>query len=255
MKRLLHIVLAAVLIAALCLPVFADNTRGPRLVDSADILTDSEESKLSKRLDSISEEYKSDVVIVTVSSTEEKDAQNYADDYFDYNGYGFGSSFDGMLLLISTEFNDAAITTTGKGEKTLSDSRIDEFWDELGNNMSNHDYHAVCAVFVDNCEYYLNGDINGYPFETVKVILISIVIGLIAAFIVTMILKGQLNSVVRRNNATEYVKAGSLNITASNDFFLYRNITRTPKQTSNSSGGGSHRSSSGRSHGGRSGRF
>ena len=87
---------------------------------------------------------------------------------------------------------------------------------------------------------------------------ISLVIGLIAAVIYTAILKGQLKSVAPAKAAQNYICADSFKLTDSRDVFLYRNVTRQPRQQNNgSSGGGSttHRSSSGRSHGGSRGRF
>jgi len=69
----------------------------PRLIDGADLLTDSEEAKLLERLDEISEKYQTDVVIVTNYSLEGKTSTAYADDFFDYNGYGFGENADGIL--------------------------------------------------------------------------------------------------------------------------------------------------------------
>lgn len=71
----------------------------PRLIDGADLLTDSEEAKLLERLDEISEKYQTDVVIVTNYSLEGKTSTAYADDFFDYNGYGFGENADGILFL------------------------------------------------------------------------------------------------------------------------------------------------------------
>ena len=60
----------------------------PRLVDDADLLTDSEEQELNTELDEISEKQQCDVVVVTKNSLDGKSAQDYADDFFDYNGYG-----------------------------------------------------------------------------------------------------------------------------------------------------------------------
>lgn len=52
----------------------------PRLVDDADILTDSEEKELNQQLDTVSEEQECDVIIVTVDSLNGKTVEEYADD-------------------------------------------------------------------------------------------------------------------------------------------------------------------------------
>lgn len=62
----------------------------PRLVDQADLLTDTQEDSLQKELDDISNKLDFDVAIVTVDSTGSRTPQAFADDYYDYNGFGMG---------------------------------------------------------------------------------------------------------------------------------------------------------------------
>ena len=67
-----------------------------------------------------------------------------------------------------------------------------------------------------------------------------------------------MTTVAMETDARNYVRADSLNLTAKGDRFLYTQTKRIPRSDDNSGGGGgstAHRSSSGRSHGGRSGRF
>ena len=90
-------------------------------------------------------------------------------------------------------------------------------------------------------------------------IVIALVVGVVVALIYTGVLKAQLKSVRKNDSAANYMRPGSLSLAVSNDMFLYRNVSRTarPKDNGGSSGGGSSTriSSSGRSHGGRSGGF
>jgi uncharacterized membrane protein YgcG len=50
-------------------------------------------------------------------------------------------------------------------------------------------------------------------------------------------MKGQLKSVRMQNQANNYLKAGSMHLTASHDLYLYRHVSRTPRQTNSSSSG------------------
>ena len=75
----------------------------PRLVDDADILTDSEEKELNQQLDTVSEEQECDVIIVTVDSLNGKTVEEYADDYYDDNGYGYGENDSGILFLVAMD--------------------------------------------------------------------------------------------------------------------------------------------------------
>ena len=92
--------LLCILLLSVCLTLIAHATDSiSRLVDEADLLSDSEEEMLVEMLDGISTRQNLDIVIVTVNSTGEQTAAEYADDTYDYNGY----AEDGILLLISMD--------------------------------------------------------------------------------------------------------------------------------------------------------
>ncbi len=220
------------------------------LVDNADLLTVSEEGEIRAMLDTISETYQMDVVIVTTESTYDKSPRAYADDYYDYNGY----SCDGVLLLISMEDRDWWISTTGRAIDAFSDSAIDSIGELMLNDLSNGWYADAFETFAEKCEYYINGEINGFPFRFGYNLIVALIIGLVTALIVTLVMRGQLKSVRRQAAASNYVKANSLKLTRSHELFLYRNVSRVRKASS-SSGSSTHSSSSGRSHGGGGGKF
>ena len=98
MKKLTSIFLAVCLLMALCLTVQAS---APLLTDEADLLTAEEEALLSRQLAQLSDQYGMDIVIVTVESTNGAEPVDFADDWFDYNGY----RADGILLLVSMEYS------------------------------------------------------------------------------------------------------------------------------------------------------
>ncbi len=230
---------------------FGASASSPRLVDTADLLNPTEELALSAKLDTISEQYQMDVVIVTTDSTDDKSAMEFADDYYDYNGY----RQDGVLLLISMEYRDWWISTTGKAINAIHDSAIEDIEDRILEDLSNGFYAEAFDAFIDKCEYYIDGAINGFPFDFGFNLIVALVVGFVAALIVTLIMKGQLKSVRCQSAASSYVKEGSFCLTQSYEMFLYRQISRTRKETNSSGGSSTHRSSSGRSHGGGGGRF
>ena len=107
MKKKFYIALLALLLAVVSIcPVFAAKDPAPRLTDQADLLSDDEETELLHKLDEISERQQSDIVVVTRKSLKGKSAMEYADDFYDNNGYGFGDGKDGILFLISMEERD-----------------------------------------------------------------------------------------------------------------------------------------------------
>ena len=92
----------------------------------------------------------------------------------------------------------------------------------------------------------------------VRNIIISVIAGLIIAFIITFAMKSKLKTVRSKYNASDYTVPGSMNITNSSDMYLYRTVSKVKIEKNDgggSSSSSSHTSSSGRSHGGSSGSF
>ena len=71
------------------------------------------------------------------------------------------------------------------------------------------------------------------------VVMVSLGIGLVLAFLCTMGMRAQLKSVRTQDSAVDYVRQGSMALTRSNDIFLYHTVTKTakPKDSDSSSGG------------------
>ena len=236
----------------------------PRVVDDADLLTDSEENELLDKLDNIREEYLFDVVIVTVDTLDGKTPMEYADDYYDYNAYGVGSSRDGALLLLSMEDRDWHISTRGYGITAITDSGIDYMSDQFVDDLSDGNYPEAFDTFADLCEEFVDQAKNGKPYDVGhmpkgefplgKDILISIGVGLFIALVSTMTMRGKMKSVRWKASASDYIKPDSMVVTDSRDMFLYIHLDRVaiPK---NEGGSSTHTSSSGASHGGGGGKF
>lgn len=237
----------------------------PRLVDDADLLSDSEEEQLLTRLDQISEQQKCDVAIVTINELENTSATAYADDFFDYNGYGIGSNKDGILLLISKTDRDWAISTHGSGINAFTDAGQEYMVDTFKPYLSDNKYYKAFDKFASLCDEFLTQAATGTPFdngnlprgmfELGKNLLFSVGFGLLAAIIVIIVMALKLKSVGQQSTATDYIRQDSLEITKSHEIFLYNTVSRTKKESESSSGSSTHTSSSGETHGGSSGSF
>ena len=218
------------------------------LFDEADLLSNSEEDKLTKKLTALSKTYNAQVVVVTIESTDGIDIEYYLEYVYDDMDFGYGANRDGVLLLVAMEERQFHILSNGFASDAIDSYDIDSICDAMASDLSGGDYAGAFDEFVAQCDYYLDGYINGYPFNFGNTLLICLVIGIIVALIVSAVLKGQLKSVRKQEKANVYVKPGSMNVTLSNDIFLYRNITRTKKaEKSSGSGSGRSRSTGGRS--------
>ena len=119
-------------------------------------------------------------------------------------------------------------------------------------------YAGLCDEFITQAKAgapYDAGTLPKGPFHMVRSLLISVGIGLFAALIVTGSMKGKLKTVHAQAAASQYVKPGSMNITERREMFLYSQIQRHKRETKKSGGSSTHTSSSGRTHGGSSGKF
>lgn len=239
------------------------------VVDNADLLTQTEENELSEKLQDISDELQFDVVVVTTNSIGSKTATEYADDYFDYNGYGRGSNNDGALFLVDMGDRKWAISTSGYGIEAIVDSALDDMEEEIVPYLKSGDYDGAFNEFADLTYDIVNDAKNGksYSNSTTSTIknhknigtnlIVAFSIGAGISLIIILVYRSKLKPVKFQKEAKEYIVPGRFNLRRSDDVFLYFNITKVPIPKNNDSddSGSFHSSSSGSSHGGSSGSF
>lgn len=214
--------------------------------DEAELLNETEVAQLNSKLESISKKYKAEIRVVTLSSMDGGDIDEFLEYLYDESGFGYGENHDGVLLVVCMDPQEYRILSNGFAGEAITSGDIDAIGEAFKSDLSDGNYADAFDTFADKCEYYLDGHINGFPFNTGKNLLICLGIGLVVALIVTGVWKNQLKSVRKQSAANAYVKAGTMQITQSGDFFMYRNVTKTQKQSSSSSGSsGSSRSTGG----------
>lgn len=223
--------------------VFVDRTL-PLVVDNADVLTDAEEAALLTKLEALGEANNLEIGAITVDSYEGKEPQTFADDFYDYNGYGYGENDDGLIVVFNTGEGDGnrniAISTRGKAIDLVSDFDIDLIIEMMIPDIKNGNFAGAFDSFVAECESAV--DTSASPFA----IPLAIVIGFGLAFLIVKIQASKLKTVRQQVNAADYV--GEVVLTNRFDNFLYNDVKKTAKAKDDSSS--THTSSSGRTHGG-----
>ena len=254
-----------------------DERLGPRLADQEELLTTEEQEELLARLDEISERQQCDVVIVTVASIEGKTATEYADDYFDYQGYGYGEKSDGILLLVGMKERVWAISTHGSlGISAFTDAGLDYIKEDVQFQLKRDNYAKAFRTFASLCDQFLTAAHKGKPYDVgnlpIKHASPSILIFLFPIGILIMAWKSRskkrsLKSVVKKTGAISYKVPNSLHLWVDEDRITGSHVTKRKRNEesrdrggSSGSGGSSggsttHTSSSGRTHGGTSGTF
>lgn len=246
MKRKLFSALV-VLILCLSLVISVSAAGADCIYDDAGLLSYEDEMELRRELERIGDKYEAQIVVVTLESAEGYYIDSLVDDIYDGMDFGYGSARDGVLLLICMDIREYRILGNGFAAEAIDADVIDSICDKIEPDLRDGDYEDAFEEFAEQCEYYLNGYINGFPFEWGMNLVIALGIGIVIGLIVVFVMKGQLKSVHKQERANDYVKAGSMNVRIRNDFFLYKKVTRTKKASSSSSGssGGSSRSKGG----------
>ncbi|MEY8319924.1 TPM domain-containing protein [Lachnospiraceae bacterium 46-61] len=279
MKKTLHtivevhffyVILIAFIAAITSMHIVFAAENMPRLVDEAELLYYNEETELLYKLDEISERQQVDIVVLTIPSLEGVSSMKYADDFYDNNGYGFGDNNDGILFLISMEERDWYISTTGYGIIAITDENIEYMSERFLNDLSEGEYLEAFTTFAELCDDFItqakmnhsyNGDsISKKPYGFASNFAITFGIAFIISLIITGTMKRKLKTIHHQSAADIYIKKDSMRITRKNDLFLYRHIDRVKKPENNQPNQHSrvshtHTSSSGRTHGGRGGKF
>ena len=255
------------------LPAIPEERQLPLVVDTAGVLDPARVASLQDYAQQLSEKYGSDTAAVFVASTGSQSIQSFADDFYDYNGYGYGQSDSGIMLCVAVEDRQFAITTYGPAAYTFSDygqAYMDEAYLPY---LRNSDWGGAAEAYLKACEQLMEYErVNGKPYDVDSEepesllggqILLSLVSGFVLAFIPIGSMKRKMLNVRKQDDAAEYIQPGSFRLSRSNDRYITSQITRVakPKQDDDMRSGGPaggtsfHVSSSGRSHGGHSGRF
>lgn len=122
-----------------------------RLDDSSNLLTNAEQEKILSKLNNVSEKNYFDMVIVTVDSLNGKTEQEYADEYYSNNNFGYGSNSEGIILLVAMKERRVRISARGR-ENTLDDKCIENIMSSVRPELTAKNYYNAFLSFIDLVE-------------------------------------------------------------------------------------------------------
>ncbi len=245
---------------------------GPLVVDLADVFSASEESQLTSDLTNLGAQNQMDLVLVTTNDTDGKSARDYADDYFDYNGYGVGPDYNGILLLIDFDNREVYISTSGSGIRYLTDARINTILDAIYQDVGNEEYMKAAQTYLEMLSGYLKTGIPSDQYnepekEPNRLTLFDGIFGFLVSGLSGLGFAGSIRKKYKGKNQTsvfDFRSNSLVNFALVGDTLLNSRTTSRirPRPTTTTSVGRSssgrsttHTSSSGRSHGGGGRRF
>lgn len=276
--------------------VWADQTGAvsgqPRVFDQAGLFSETEIIQLEEKIAQCRKSTKMDVVIVSAYADGERSAEEYADDYYDYGGFGVGKKASGVLLLYYMDGpgqpgGECYISTAGTMITLLTDERIESILDDVYGNLGNRDFAGATECFLEDVKVYVKegvesgqytydrdtGEIVRYhSIRLYEVAIAMVIAGILAGSVCLDIKKRYAMKQSSRevsNSLQAYRADCAFHFSVAGDKMINKYVRSMPipRNTSSGSGGrghsGSssagrstiHTSSSGRSHGGGGRRF
>ena len=230
-----------------------------RVIDEAEILTDSEEKELDAKIATIEQSHKVRILIGTMKSTDGTPLGKIANNVVDQIPADNGT----IVLLLSMKERDWYISTDNKMRARITDGKGVEYLSgEFLPDLKEGKYAAAFTTFAATTDEMLTYyEKEGEPYDPANAFnLMALGIALACALIlggtIYYVLYEYESNVRSAAEADAYLNHDSFRLTQDEDNFLYTTVTRRTKEKKESSSG-SNVSSSSRdsSHGGGGGKF
>ena len=232
-----------------------------RVIDEADILTDSEEAALDTKLAAIEQSHKVRILIGTMKSTDGavlgKIANNIVDEI------SVDAENGTIVFLLSMKERDWYISTDNKMRVRITDGKGVEYLSgEFLPDLKEGKYAAAFTTFATTTDEMLTYyEKEGEPYDPANAFNlmafgIALACALILGGIIYYMLCAYESNVRSATEADAYLNHDTFRLEQSEDNYLYTTVTREAKEKKESSSGSNvSTSSSDSSHGGGGGKF
>lgn len=219
-----------------------DITNETRIFDDADLFSDDEESKLAKRIKQVAKSEKVDFVIATTNNTEGKTAEQYSEEFYKTNGFGFDrEKGTGVLLLIDMDTSitgkrKVQISGFGDAKNYIPDNIATKISNDIKSECGNGKYYLAASMFLSKAKSYMNqsASIPGFMRNGFCLFLIAAVGTGIFIFIKVKTFGMKVTTTV-----STYLKGSSVRTNSRRDDFLGTTVTTRVIKHNDNDGGGS----------------
>ena len=225
-----------------------------KVYDYSGTFTDEEIETIRTRINALIKESNIDAAVVFISESTwyEYDNEEFCKDFYDYNDFGCGASYDGFCIVVNMATHRGAFYDTGRPTRLqVAGNNRSRYEMEILQPYFRRDDYAGGIVaclsefekdFRTQLDYVLNT-----PWWQRPEYLIAFAIALLVALGITAIRAQRKCKIQKAVLATNYEVPNSFNLTVKRDTFVSTHTTRTYVPPSSSS---SSRGSSGTSHSG-----
>jgi uncharacterized protein len=237
-------------------------TTKQKIYDFAELLTAEEVEQLESLATAYSDETEVEIIILTTYETDGRDVKDYMGDFYDQEGLGYNKQHgDTVILTLDMGQRDVYVAGFYKGELYIDNSRAELIREEITPYLSDGYFFEAFTEFIELTRYYLGiepfdpEEDYGEPnqdqyyidtrehnyrsqeenifFELWFQLLVSAGVAGIAVGVM-----GYRSSGRKTTNARTYLDQGRSAVTARNDTFIRKTVTKVKKPTSNKGGGG-----------------
>ena len=243
--------------------------------DTAELMSEKEQSKLENMAQKLREKYDFGVYLVTVDDFRDysdEDVFHAALNIYNGNGFGVGAEKDGLLLLLSMKERDFNLMTNGKtGNYAFNDAGREAMTEFFLDDFGEDQWYDGFAEYINWADDYLEKASEGRPytaengpwdpfarnFSIIVLLLLIICVPLIPAYLCRYCLVKKMESVAKKTSAGAYI-ARNLYLTKKEDNYIRTSTSRRynprTEESGDDNGGGVSHSHSG-SASGTSGKF
>lgn len=157
MKRIICILLTVLLFTGL-FTVSAENLMTSYCIyDVSDVLSQNDWDTLNREAVDLSEKNRCGVYIVLLPdiseySTFTDSIENAAEDIYVRNWLGYGTGYDGVILLIETTTSRCALASAGqRGRYVFDNSALNQFDPSIASYVRQGKYAEAVSLFISNC--------------------------------------------------------------------------------------------------------
>lgn len=245
----------------------AEDSERSHVYDYEGYLSDSEVTKLEKKLVGYSEDAGCQIIVITSNQLDGKDAKTFLEDFFDAGRNNGTILADASLLVFGKNSSGRFAEIQGYGlcEYYLNNDRIEYTLDEVIPYLIDEEYYDAFIKFAKEVEYYMHMD-RGVSFDPTKPhgetatassahsqkpfyyrvwfqLLVSVAIGAIVVACMAYTSGGTMSA-----GGNTYYDSKHSGVTAHKDVYIRTSVTKIKKPEEPKSGGGG--GYSGRSSGG-----
>ena len=210
------------------------NPDAPRIADNAGILTDAQKQSCSGTLQTLSQQYGLDIVFFTDSVSRAPEPEQYADDFYFYNGY----AADGLVLyLVDGSYGTLYYGAAERYRALDIDADIRSLVGKDRQDEAVERYLELLTFMLER------GRLPMHWGTALFCLIVGVIAGMITASAVLSKMKRDMR-ITTPISTQSYLVDGSMRVFGVSHHYLYSTVTKTAKPKPTESSGSSSGSSS-----------